>query len=399
MKTLKYLLLLFVTICFAFTSCNEDDDQGGDPKVKFIRVTDPNQADSLIEKASMGSLIAIIGENLGSVKEIWFNDQKALVTPTYVTESSILVNIPGLPPKDINNKMTMKLRDGRSFEFDFVVSIPAPVLSGIKCEYVPDGEIVELMGDFFFDPKVYFTGDVEAEVVEFTQKLIKVKVPEGALPGQIDVKTNFGKVKSRFKFRDESGMILDMDTKLGAGWHWHAEHIKNSDPAGVSGNYYKFVDDNLTNDEWNDAKMEADLWGQSAGRPEGPLWEGGISGKALRFEANVLEEWVGAYMQFIFTPWSNANNSGHTSNDYVKGLWYPWYDKATDKAVPFKSDGWITVTIPLSEFKYDHNANDLAKQLVYPNNCGSLSIFIRGKVNADKNPISICIDNVRVVDL
>lgn len=395
MKTLKYLLLLFVTICFAFTSCNEDDDQGGDPKVKFIRVTDPNQADSLIEKASMGSLIAIIGENLGSVKEIWFNDQKALVTPTYVTESSILVNIPGLPPKDINNKMTMKLRDGRSFEFDFVVSIPAPVLSGIKCEYVPDGEIVELMGDFFFDPKVYFTGDVEAEVVEFTQKLIKVKVPEGAQVGPIEVKTSFGKIKSGFRFRDDAGVLLNMDDKLGAGWHWHPEHIQ-SDPAGVSGKYYKFYDNDLDNDEWNDGAMEADLWGKSAGRPEGPLWEGGITGKALRFEANVIEEWAGGYMQFIFAPWDNENNDAHTMNDFVKGLWKPW-DGAPDGK--FKTEGWITVTIPLEEFKYDHNANDLSKQLLYPNNCGSLSIFIRGKVSVDVNPIHILIDNVRVVDL
>jgi hypothetical protein len=397
MKALKYILFLSIITGLALSSCKNDEDEIKEPDIKFIRVTNPDQADSLIEKASMGRLVVLMGSNLNNVMEVWFNDQKAVVVPTYVTESSIMVNIPSLPPQEINDKITLVLRDGRKFEFPFVVTVPAPVLSGIKCEYVPDGGTVELYGNFFFDPVVYFPGEVQAEILEFTQQSIKVKVPEGAQKGPFEVRTKFGKVKSKFKFRDDTGLFWDFDTKLGAGWHWHADHLQNTGPAGISGNYYK-LEANYADWGWDDSHLEADLWGQSAGRPNGPLWEGGISGKAIRFEVNVVENWGGGFLQFIFLPWNNNNNSGHSDNKIAKGLWRPWQSESGGL---YKTDGWITKTIPLSEFKFAHDGSDAAEPLKYPDNTGSLSIFVRGPVPAAAgvNHVFICIDNIRVVDL
>ncbi|MGD9929123.1 MAG: glycan-binding surface protein [Mangrovibacterium sp.] len=394
-KITKYLLLLLLPALFSgtlFTSC-DDEKTAGDPIIHYVRVTNPAQSDSLLVKASMGSLIAIIGENLSGVVELWFNDQQAALSSTYITNTSILVNVPNLPPQDVTNKITLVLRDGSTYAYDFQVTVPAPVVNSIGCEYVAAGDIAVLKGDFFFDPEVIFSGDAAGEVVSFTQTEIRVAVPEGAESGPITVKTLFGSVKSAFHFRDTRGLFWNFDDLAGGGWH--PGKLQSDEPAGVSGNYVIFKG-SYSDWGWNDADFEADLWGQSAGRPQGPLWEGGTTDKALRFEANVVQDWAGGCMYFIFTPWSNANNSGHTDNSVAKGTWRPW---VAEQDGLYKTDGWITVTIPLSEFVYNHGLDLNNLSLNYPDGCGSLSIFLWGSSPVSPTDIFICIDNVRVVDL
>lgn len=388
-------MLLFIPALLTgifFTSC-EDDEAMGDPAIRYIRVTDPEKSDSLLTSAYMGALIAIMGENLGDVVEVWFNDQEATLTSTYITNTSILVNVPNIPPQEVNDKITLVFRDGSTYQYDFKVEVPAPRVSSILCEYVADGDVAVLIGDFFFEPQVIFPGDVEGEVVSFTQTEIRVTVPEGSTSGPITVKTLFGTGKSTFHFRDKRGLFWDFDELQGGGWH--PGNTQSTDPDGVSGNYVTFKG-TFQDWGWNDVDFEADLWGQSAGRPQGPLWEGGLTDKALRFEANVVWEWMGGTMYFIFTPWDNSNNAGHTSGDVAKGIWRPWY---TEQDGSYKTDGWITVTLPLNEFVYDHGLGNNNLSLDYPDGCGSLSIFLWGSSPVSPTDIFVCVDNLRIVDL
>lgn len=394
-RKIKYLLLLLIPVFIVgslLTSC-EDDDSIGTPEVQYIRITDPEKSDSLLTSAFMGSLIAIMGEGLGEVIEVWFNDQEASLVSTYITNTSILVNIPNIPPLEVNDKITLVMRNGPSYQYDFKVEVPAPRLSSILCEYVADGDMAVLRGDFFFEPEVIFPGGVQGEVVSFTQTEIQVTVPEGAVSGPISVNTLFGSGKSTFHFRDQRGLFWDFDVLNGGGWH--SGITQSTDPDGVSGNYVIFKG-TYEDWAWNDAVFEADLWGESAGKPEGPLWEGGTTDKAVRFEANVVQNWEGGGLYFIFTPWNNSGNSGHTDNNVAKGVWRPWY---IEQEGVFKTDGWITVTIPMAEFIYDHGLENNNLALDYPNGCGSLSIFLWGSSPVSPTEVFVCVDNVRVVDL
>ncbi len=136
---MKYMLLLILPglmVGVSSISCTEDKlPNSGNPIVYYVRVTDPAKSDSLLVAAFMGDLIAIVGDNLGGVREIWFNDQEAFLTPTYITDQSILVNVPSTPPTEINDKMTMVFADGYTLEYDFRVDIPGPVLASIKSAY------------------------------------------------------------------------------------------------------------------------------------------------------------------------------------------------------------------------------------------------------------------------
>ncbi len=213
----KYFLLLLIPALFMgaiITSC-EEEEAGGPSEIQYIRVTNPEKSDSLLNSAYMGSLIAIMGEGLGNVVEVWFNDQEASLTSTYITDRSILVNVPNIPPQTVTNLITLVFKNGTTYEYPFTVNVPAPRVSSIKCEYVAAGDVAIITGDFFFEPKVIFPGDVEGVIVSYKQNQIQVTVPEGAESGPVTVETLFGSTKSSFYFRDQRGLFWDFDALLG----------------------------------------------------------------------------------------------------------------------------------------------------------------------------------------
>src|SRR5688572_1128780 len=110
MKTLNKILLLSIMafgIVSVYTSCTKDDNSpnGGEPRINYVRVTNPTSSDSLLVGAGQGMLIAIVGENLQNAVEMWFNDQRAVLTPTYITNTTILVSVPNPIPTVITNKI------------------------------------------------------------------------------------------------------------------------------------------------------------------------------------------------------------------------------------------------------------------------------------------------------
>ena len=89
--TLVLLLLAGLFAGTMFSSCDDDsDDVSGDsPQIEYVRVTDPMASDSLVVRAFLGSTIAMVGEGLGDVVEIWFNDQSAKLNKNYITNETI----------------------------------------------------------------------------------------------------------------------------------------------------------------------------------------------------------------------------------------------------------------------------------------------------------------------
>src|SRR3954468_6257032 len=116
---IKTLLLMSVAVGLAgmFASCKKESIT--EPRIKYIRVTTPESSDSLLVGASQGRLIAIVGENLQDVQEIWFNDQKATLTPTYITSTTILVNVPNVIPKVITNTIKLIFPGGKTLVHNF----------------------------------------------------------------------------------------------------------------------------------------------------------------------------------------------------------------------------------------------------------------------------------------
>lgn len=392
---LKYITLLIIpAMLIGVSGCSKDDDKpnNGTPAVHYIRSTDPALSDSLLVGSFMGSLIAIVGENLGNTKQLWFNDQQATLNPTYITDKTILVNVPSTVPTEVTDKMRFVFGDGSEMLYDFKVNVPAPVVGSIKCEYVPDGETAVLYGDFFFEPmKVIFPGEVEGQIVSISKTEVQVTVPAGAGSGPISVQTNFGKVKSKFYFRDDRNILLDYDSKLHETWTAPiANPASNPDPAPVSGGYAYFK--HAADGAWmwtNELTMQ--YWAPR-GRGNVPVATGLPGDLVFKFECNVPVEWRDVRMEIFFGPY--ADDHGRDAPGTVFARWKPW------KNGPFTTYGWITVSIPLSEFKYgkdDPDDDEVGSRKI--ENLSSLTnvvMMLFGPANGP-NPVHVCIDNVRIV--
>jgi hypothetical protein len=388
-------------------ACNDNPDAfeltDGVPVVHYVRIPDAVSADSLITSAFMGKTIALVGENLTSVKEIWFNDQKTVINTSLITPTALITSVPTVIPKVVTNKMYLITQNSDTVKVDFKVDVPAPLVSNMKCEFAADGEVAVIRGNYFLsvadseNPNVIFTPNIKAtEIVSYSLNEIQVKVPAGAQPGPVSVESRYGTTRSKFWFRDNRGMILDWDN-LNANGGWRSGVTSDSDPvAGITGKYVRFkgamtADPSAT---WNEDAFSFNLWGTSNGRPEGDLFSIAPADAVIKFEINVTQAWKAGALQMIFTPWSTANTNNYLGDAITpRGLWIPW--KATGS---YTTDGWETITLPIKDFKYDKEGVGL--DLASAGNWGGLTFFLwHGGDQAkgeDCNP-EICIDNIRVV--
>jgi len=406
MNKIRYIWLLIVVLCAGsvFNACNDDPDKykiaGGVPEVYYVRVTDSASADSLLVEAYMDNTICIVGNNLRSVYKLYFNDQEAILNTSFITDNTLIVAVPKEIPEVVTNKMYLITKKNDTVTYDFGVQVPEPVVASISCEYAHDGDIAILYGDYLIDdPDIPLTismaGDIPVtEILSIEKTQVSFRIPEGSEKGYISVTTLYGTSRSKFQFRDDRGMILDWDN-LNADGGWRSGNLDDTDPEGISGLYVRFQGfmSGDSGNTWDEDAFCFNLWGVSNGRPEGDLFDtSDLNNMLLKFEVNVVENWSSGALQMIFTPWDLSNSNGYyTDNAYPRGLWRPWGSTGN-----YTTDGWITVSFSLSEFKYAHDGATL--ELPGPGNYGGLTFFVySGGVNGkDCNP-NICIDNIRVV--
>ncbi|MDF1560081.1 MAG: glycan-binding surface protein [Bacteroidales bacterium] len=406
MKKLNYKrfsasMLVLVTIFTGlfFQSCEDTDEQPA-PEIMYIRKTDPAKSDSLVVHAFMGDNIAIIGKNLGNVDEIWFNDQRAALNPNLVTETSIIVQVPEVIPAEVTNKMTLINSDKvKKLQYDFGVDVPAPLVDRMVCEYVADGETAVIKGNYFVDDPaspltVLFPGNIAGTIESLTINEIRVTVPAGTGPGQIQVKSLYGTTRSRFFFRDDRGIILNFDDLTAAGG-WRSGVIGNSNPEPVDGNYVRFSGALAggAGSTWNEDGFSFNLWPSANGRPDVPVYTGELKDGQIKFEVNVVAPWQSAALQMIFTAYSVSGTNGYIADySYPRGLWNPWKETGS-----YQTDGWITVSFPLSDFNYTFDGAESANKLMADMISGlTFYVWHGGVAGTDCNP-HICIDNIRVI--
>lgn len=376
MKIFNKSLLLFVIALATvsiYTSCKKDKvPNGGEPRINYVRVTNPVSSDSLLVGAGQGMLVAIVGENLQDAIEIWFNDQRALLTPTYITNTTILVRVPSPIPTVITNKIRIVFSNGKELLYNFEVQISKPSVTSMVCEHVNAGDVATIRGDYFYEPIVVtFTGGVTGEIISRKDQILEVKVPAGAQQGVITVKTNFGETESDFWFRDSRNMFIDSDPY--EGW-WNASYVVTApgptDPPKINGNYLRFK-----------KAIGAWTWNELAGGPASamPLHSKNIPDAAiikpedynLKFEVNTVKPYSFNMLKI------NVALSAEDNNAYQ---WKP----------PFDTKGqWQTVVIPFEQVV----ASYAVRPTVNPSGYWCRLLFHGdGALDAD-----ICLDNFRVV--
>ncbi len=439
----KILAVLALAAGFAAVSCEDEPDRyriaEGIPEVHYIRPVNVEAADSLLTGAYMDNMICMVGENLRSIYELWFNDQKAILNTSYMTDNTLLVTVPGTIPSLVSDKIYMITVAKDTVTYDFNVLVPGPAVSSMACEYVAVGEEATIYGDYFIDdPNVPFTimfpNDVKVDKIKSLSKTaVTFEVPEGAEEGKVTVSTIYGTSESKFHYTDSRGMMFEFDGLTGLTNHgWHNQLI-TTDSDAISGNYLQLGDGEAVMKEagdWNDGKFAFEYWCGSWDNPQNVTSGDGIAlhnlvdftdfkNMALKFEMMVPSDypWSAGAMQIAFEGYDRVTLSGNPidgfngtvaganawvfNGDNGQGVWgramyRPWV--SAEGGVFHTDNKWITVTIPLASFMYDRMG---AATDVVPSKSedfASLTIFVvGGGVNGIECTPVIKIDNIRAV--
>jgi len=388
----------------------------GTPKVYSVRYAD---RDLNITGAYMDEVVCLLGDNLRSIKELWFNDQKATLNTSYITDHTLIVSVPKVLPTVQTDKIYMINNAKDTVTFDFKVLPPVPVVDAMSFEYAEPGETVTVTGNYFYEPMtVEFTGAEATTIKNITFSSFDVVIPDGALPGKIKVTTESGTGQSAFMYQDDRGMLFTFDDARG-NHGWHNQTIQ-SDENSFSGNYLQLYKDGVVlkadGTDWADDGYHFEYWPGNWNTPETYDDPDGIdltkvvdftnfSNMAIKFEMRIPADhpWTGCPMQIYFSSLAmctlgTANNT-YFHDDAVslpRVMYRPW--QATGS---FDTGGkWITVSFPIAtEFVWDWTGTKASGVLSADSFAGMEIFLAAGSSSGEGTPCTplIQIDNIRAV--
>lgn len=364
MKTKKFniitsitrLLLLILIPAAALFSCKEEDNDPM-PEVTNFRVV---EKDSSISSGAFGLYVAIQGKNLQNVEEVWFNDLKATLNRNFITSNNIIVAIPNKLPGELLNKVKLVTGGGQVYTTDFKVELPKPVIKGLYNEMAAPGTTTKVLGDYLFFIKSVKIGDQTAEIIEVKEHAITIKIPDNAQPGSfVTVEGEGGTAVSTFKYKDAGMWLFDFDkaaTSWGSTACWGGMKMRE-DADSQKGKYGYIVGNDLPPSGWNNDWVTSTCWFDYGYNNVN------VKDKVLKFEVYAKEAWK----------WNDALGTG----DHAALLININGDKNTYEFRPqqwqeyrttgFVTDGWMTVTVPMSAYKFETiSINDF--QLVFKTN-------------------------------
>ena len=424
-----------IAVFAGLVACNDNSDKfemtSGTPDIKYIRLTDPEKGDSLLDQAFMETTICLVGNNLTSIHKLWFNDQPAILNTSLITDHTLIVDIPSKIPAEITNKIYMETRDGELCDYDFTVLVPSPTISSLKNEWVKAGDEAIVFGRYFVDDVNYpiqitMPGNIAVphyNITSLSETEIHFIVPEecDGVSGQISISTLYGNSRSPFYFHDERGMLFDFDGLSPLNFTdncWHARPAVE-DENSLSGNYIQFGngDATMSDGTWDDSNFFAEYWAGTWDLVYPSYGQGMLlhdlvdftdwQNMSLKFEMQVpaSNSWNNSAMQIIVASgeqihiweasWDFFNLEG--PQQAPRALYRPWQTAPNGE---FHTDGeWITVTIPFEAFVYNYEGGASYSSITGPESFGSFQMcIVGGGVNTEKecNPI-VRVDNIRAV--
>lgn len=417
----KYMNWLMVGVLaitgLAVTSCKDEPDKyeiaDGKPTVYYVRSPYLSQKDSLLAGAYMGNTVCLVGDNLRSIVKLFFNDQEAVLNTSFITDHTLLCDVPSELPETPTDKIYMITQANDTVTFDFSVMIPSPTVNSISCEFARPGDIVTIYGDYLLDYdnaplSITMPGGIEVTEFESISKTsVSFAIPDGAVEsGYVYVTSKYGTGKSKFYFKDDRCMLFDWDGSHGGfkqanGWRSGAALIKD-DGTGIDGAFMRF-NGTTTAEGWNLAEDDwcFNYWPNS----NDPAFNTmpnfialydryGLSNLTLKFEYRIPSEkpWTSAALQVMLTEASiTGTNSYYWDTTFPRAIWQPYASTGS-----YDTGGeWVTVSLPLSIFNKTHTG-DICSTNFTINNLGGLTFYFMGGTAGVAGELQLDVDNIRI---
>ena len=399
-QKLIYLLVIAGMIGL-IASCDTTSDTDRVPEIEGVRYVHPDSAAAKqMDVVGPGEMFVIVGKNLTSTTRVFFNGIEASFNPTLVTNTHMVIRVPGdipfgrLDPEAPEMNTIRLVSKAGEVIFNFPVLPPAPEIERVNKEFATAGETVRVTGRFLYlVEEVTFPGGIQATDFRFAEdgSWLTVTVPEGVTDaGHLNITTSSGTTEDNYRnmFNDRTGIFINMDDKNpwnpwgtpGVDTPYVGDDIPGIPP--LDGNYlYWHYDDPLTPGMW---------WFQSLAT-QFATWAGMVMPD---YPADTPTSELVFRME-IFTP-HDKFKSGFIQLSFdwwIEKDWNPFIIDGERK--PLVTDGWETVTISMHDF-------DRGTQATYGPMKNSGEFLLRyvnpgEPAGAAFEEVNIAFDNLRIV--
>ncbi len=405
------LCVLFIALLAILSSCQDSELESistGTPVIKKVYLLDTiarHKDSTFVSSIPDDKLLVINGENLGGIIKVYFNDYEASFNTNYNTNTHLIIRLPKEAPTEatmatVSNKIRIVTSHGEA-TYDFLLLPPPPNIYTIDNENALPGSTISITGtNFLLIQKVVFPGDIEVTDFKATKEgdKIEVKVPANlTLSGPLQVVTKYGVAKTIFPFNLNSGtnVFANFDDKQWYDWMWNI-FVKNSktDYPGAHGSYAYFEKNSVT-------KAGDNAWWNADGRA---LWlttdlRNSIYDKDSL--TNRVEQFSLKFEIFVKQPWASGAFLIKANGKNYAARYEPW--RTAGKA--FSTQGWVTQTIPLTDFRTADGTGASAATIsdifgTDGNNGGAEFVFFFDNTtpqNSDIDKIAMAVDNLRIV--
>jgi hypothetical protein len=375
MKINMWLLLGALLSGAFFTACDDDDDPNLEAPITItgVYLQDPASAvpSRNVEFVRLGQVIRITGSGFTGLRQVFVNGHKTYFNPVYVSDQNVLMQLSGDTPtteatEEVRNTIRLVKSGGIEKTLDIEIREAAPRISSISHTMPQAGEVITVYGSGLKEiERVVFPGNIEVTggdiVSDEDGEFFTVVVPSGLTEsGALFAFGANGGAYSPAYFNFKEGVILDFDG-LGQqgfwGWSETGSMINDEDLESAvvgegtrsQGNYVAHRPARVA--EFNVANRRSEVW--TAGNDVDD-WRGQLTPHipattpvnqvAFQFDVYVPQPWSGTgfLKLLLMNNYNGGEWAGYTYN-YV-----PWIDNK--EVVPFETEGWVTVTVPFSDF-------------------------------------------------
>ncbi len=193
MQSIKITLAVCLALSAVLVSCKKNDQEGA-PIIEKVR---PVLTDEKLSEGKRGEMVVIVGNNLSTTRQVYFNDTLASFNPTYVTRTNIIINIPAYAPFFNRSNKLRVVTDFGEASYDFKIIAPPPVITSASPMHVKPGDNITVLGENMGSatPGNIKIGGVVATIVSQTNDKLVIKAPATATHGTVDISLN-GQVSS-----------------------------------------------------------------------------------------------------------------------------------------------------------------------------------------------------------
>ncbi len=342
----------------------------GKPIISRVRNYEDSPNDTVINVLYPGSQINLVGFNLEGATQIAFQGIEADLSNVVYTDTSAIVQVPtdlSGSNASLANTITYTTNVG-SVNFPIKIVGP-PVISYVSLEVPHEGDMVHLYGyNFAGIQSLTFAGAVITDYeVSADESVLSFAAPALTQSGPVAITTLSGSFTTVYNVNEIAliyaggvGILANMEWSEYFGWAWGNGNVSlySSDPNTT--NWPPYNTDYGVGYGMYLVYKSAPLAAGETGYY--PYWggnqilinDGGGQWVPTENLSDSGDKWALKFEMYVGKPWNGGSLCFRTQSaisDYI-ARYEPW-KVSENKSADFTTEGWQTVTIPLSAFRLD----------------------------------------------